>query len=161
MTDIALRQIDLPVLAFDLALAGPDLATDGGLATAVIVSLFTDARARADDELPAPGDRRGWWGDALPAVEGDQIGSRLWLLARAKFTAANVERARAYAVEALAWLKTDGIAARTDVEAEGLRPGVLALAVTIARPAGPGRLRFDFVWDATAGDLTLRSTYAI
>ena len=50
---------------FDLVLSDNDLARDDGLASAVIVSLFCDARARSE-QLP-PGDEtddlRGWWGD--------------------------------------------------------------------------------------------------
>ena len=44
----------------DAAVEGHDLALEDGLATAVILSLFLDARARADDTLPDGGtDRRG------------------------------------------------------------------------------------------------------
>lgn len=71
----------------------PDLQGDDGLMTAVIISLFTDARAHDDDPLPdervgVSSDRRGWWGDCLPDAQGEQtlesIGSRLWLLWREK-----------------------------------------------------------------------------
>jgi phage gp46-like protein len=134
----------------DFGVAGGDLMTDDGLKTAVIISLFTDARVRADDPLPADGDRKGWWGDALPAVQGDEIGSRLWLLAREKFLPSVVARAREYATEALAWLLRDGIAATVEVFAEAIRPQTLAIAVEITRPGGPGRLRYDFTWEATA-----------
>jgi phage gp46-like protein len=144
-------------LGFDLALAGPDLATDDGLVTAIIISLFSDARAKDDDVLPVAGaDRRGWWGDALPEVAGDRIGSRLWLLAREKRLASVVQRARSYAAEALAWLVQDGIAAKVEVDAEVQAPDVLAIGVTVTRPGGPGRQRFDFVWDATTADVALR-----
>lgn len=161
MTDIALRLTGNAPLAFDLAMAGPGLATDSGLITAIIISLWTDARARDDDELPAPGDRRGWWGDALPTIDGDQTGSRLWLLSRAKFTRRTVELARGYAAEALAWLRRDGIVESIEIEAEGIRPDVLALGVTVIRPAGPGRQRFDFVWDATKAELQMRTADAV
>ena len=36
----------------DATVEGHDLALEDGLATAVILSLFLDARARADDALP-------------------------------------------------------------------------------------------------------------
>lgn len=131
-------------------MAGADLATDDGLFTACIVSLFTDARARDDDPLPAGEDRKGWWGDALPQVAGDRIGSRLWLLRREKLLASVVARAKDYALEALQWLVADGIAEKVEVEAEAQRPQTLAIAVFITRPGGPGRKRFDFTWEATA-----------
>ena len=59
------------------------------LARAVISSLFTWARARDGDELPTPeSPRMGFWGDTYSPVTGDRWGSRLWLLSRAKLTAA-------------------------------------------------------------------------
>lgn len=148
MTDLALFW-DNAIFGADFALDGARLATDDGLKTAVIISLFTDARARADDPLPAEGDRRGWWGDAEPAVDRDVIGSRLWLLSREKRLASVIERARQYAEEALAWLVTDGIASAVVVQAEAQGEHTLAIGVEIIRPKGPGRQRFDFVWDGT------------
>lgn len=149
MTDLALFW-DNALFGADLALVDGQLATDDGLRTAVIISLFTDRRAEPDDELPEPGaDRRGWWADDIAEVDGDRIGSRLWLLRRAKFTGAVIGRARDYAREALAWLIEDGICRTVDVEAVGIRPDTLAITVAIVRPSGQ-RGRFDFTWDATA-----------
>lgn len=115
---------------FALSLTGPDLAADEGLRTAVLVSLFTDRRAEADDELPdGSTDRRGSWDDP-------ERGSRLWLLGREKQTQRTLERAREYAEEALAWLVEDGIARAVTVSAEWVRTGVLGLRVVIERAAG-------------------------
>jgi phage gp46-like protein len=150
MTDIALAW-DSDAFAADLLLSAGALATDDGLRTAVIISLFSDARARDDDPLPQPGaDKRGWWGDALAEVEGDRIGSRLWLLHREKITPSVLTRARDYARDALAWLIEDGIAKSIEVTAEAIRPATLGLGIVITRPEGPARQRFDFVWEATA-----------
>lgn len=135
----------------DVGLDGPDLATDRGLRTAVIVSLFSDARANADDPLPgANDDRRGWWGDAWPEIEGDRIGSRLWLLSREKQTTAALARVREYALEALQWLIDDGIARAIDVQAEWVAPGVLGVQVACIKPDGSElNFRFQHVWQAT------------
>lgn len=134
----------------DLAVADGDLAADGGLRTAVILSLFTDARARSDDDPSGdPSDRRGWWGDVYPEVEGDAIGSRLWLLAREKQTADVLPRARGYAEEALAWMVEDGVAAAVAVDASFPAAGVLSLEVAITRPDGTVFAeRFDTLWGA-------------
>jgi phage gp46-like protein len=111
--------------AFDLAIDGYGLATESGLKSAVIVSLYTDRRADADDAIPdGTDDRRGWWAEP-------QIGSRLWLLAREKETADVLARAQEYAREALAWLVEDGAAAAVEVSAAWVRRGVLGLTVTI------------------------------
>ena len=149
MTDITLAWHD-DAAAADLLLAGGQLATDVGMRTAILISLFTDARAADDDALPQPGgDPRGWWGDALAADRGDGIGSRLWLLSREKITAATVNRARDYAEAALAWLVEDRVAKSVVVEVEAIRPQTLALSVAIERPTGPARDRYDFVWEAS------------
>ena len=45
-------------VAADLRVSGRDLLADDSLYTAVVISLFTDARARAEDELPPELDGR-------------------------------------------------------------------------------------------------------
>lgn len=155
MTDIALA-FAADALVADIALDGGDLATDDGLRTAVILSLFTDAPARPDDVLPQDGgDRRGWWGDVGNDDPNDRTGSRLWLLERSKATSATAIRAREYAAEALAWMVEDGVAAAVSVVATLHRPtraapqGALALAIVITRPSGV-RVAIDILWDAEA-----------
>lgn len=134
--------------AADVAVAGGDLAGDDGLETAIMLSLFTDRQAEAGDVLPdGEDDRRGWWADAVPVVEGDKWGSRLWLLARSKQTAETLDRAQEYAREALAWLLTDKVAARVDVLAGAVANGVLGLSVDLYRPKGDVvRYRFNYTW---------------
>lgn len=147
MADIATRYIDFTHGA-DYALATGALATDDGLETAVVVSLFSDRRAAPDDPLPGhDDDRRGWWGDAWPEIPGDRIGSRLWLLSREKQTPAALARAQQYAAEALAWLVDDGVASAVNVVARIPRDGVLGLEIAIDRPANPPiRYRLDAFW---------------
>lgn len=159
MTDIALAIVeDGEDLAFDFAMNGPDLATDQGLETAVIVSLFSDRLAAPDDTIPdGSGDRRGWWGD-LPlgdpgdAAQPDLIGSRLWLLDRGKATAQTAAQARFYCAEGLQWLVDDGVAQSVTVSTSWLGVDRLAIAIVIAR-LGPGgtavNRQFDYVWTPT------------
>lgn len=150
MTDLALVWNPEQFTA-DLAIEGGALRLDDGLRTAILISLFTDARAGADDILPQDGaDRRGWWGDAYALSTDDETGSRLWLLAREKITIRTVNRARDYAREALAWIVEDGIAAAVDVIVEAQAPDRLAIGVILTRPSGPARERYDFVWEASA-----------
>lgn len=147
MSDI--RTIYTPEkMAFDWAVAGAGLEEDDGLETAVLLSLFTDRRANADDPLSgAADDRRGWWADQYQDVAGDKIGSRLWLIAREKQTASVLVRAQEYAEEALAWLVQDGLARSVAATAEIVRAGVLGLTVEIARADGrASRYRFETFW---------------
>lgn len=143
MTDIALR-LD-SVDQFDLAMDGVDLATDEGLGTAIVVSLFTDARAD-EGELPdGHTDRRGWWGDV--ADPQDPIGSKLWTLAREKSINAVVVRAEEYAYQALQWLLEDRVVSDIDVTAELLDRDRLAIEVSLARRAGGDvARRFEYNW---------------
>lgn len=133
------------------------VATDAGLQSAdplvraVIISLFTWRRANPDDDLPGS-ERMGWWGDTYASPAGDRIGSRLWLLARAKLTAQAITQAEAYAREALQWLLDDGVATSVDVTAERMGLSGLALACTITRAEGGAvSLRFDNAWESFRG----------
>lgn len=138
--------------AGDIATSEADLLTDDGLETALIMSLFTDRRVSVDEDLPASEtDRRGWWGDVVPVVPGDIIGSRLWLLAREKQLADVITRAKEYAAEAVQWLIDDKVAQRVDVVAESTKPGQLDIQVTVYRPLGDAvQFKFDYAWQAQA-----------
>ncbi|MCW5760104.1 MAG: phage GP46 family protein [Phenylobacterium sp.] len=127
----------------DWAVAGFDLASGTDLETAVLISLFTDRRADPDDVIPdGSGDPRGWWGDALGARP---LGSKLWLLERAKQTEDTRQRAQGYAEDALAWLVEDGVAAEVVVAASWQGPGFLGLQVTISEPDGR-QTAFNYQW---------------
>jgi len=137
---------------YDTALG--DLLNDEGLETAIIISLFTDRRASDDDILPFDGDsKRGWWGDlAAPEIEGDQIGSKLWLITREKTTEQTIERARLYVQEALAWMVEDGVAASINVAVERVKNNGndrLEFVVEIKRAYGTLQAeKYSYQWDA-------------
>lgn len=157
MSDAALVWLDSEA---DLALDGADLLLESGLETAVIVSFFCDRRADVTDVLPdVEGGRRGWWGDLFSDAENDRTGSRLWLLSREKRTQETLERARQYALEALAWMIEDEIAASVavatsfvslaDLGGSGLNPHEFALLldVTISKPDGTREsFRYAYQW---------------
>lgn len=134
----------------DLALQQFALATDDGLETAVVLSLFSDARAHDDDALPiGQTDRRGWWADAYPIEAGDRFGSRLWLLRASKQLQQSLNDARQYAEEALAWLVKDGVAKKVEVETFIVRDEVMGMIVRIHRPDGTVTpIRFETLWSA-------------
>lgn len=119
------------------------------LATAVILSLFTDRRAGRDDALPLnQDDRRGWVGDEfMGAEQGDQWGSALWLCFAGKADDSVLERARFAAQESLAWLIRDGIAARVEVTTQwvGERLDRLAVRPVIYQP-GKSSPVYDVLW---------------
>jgi phage gp46-like protein len=134
--DIALLQTGED-FEFDIGIDAPDLKTDAGMRTAILISLFTHRNAEIDDDLPDGGtNRRGWWADIVSDVQGDKIGSRLWLLNRSKQTLETLLRAKEYAQEALQWLLDDGIAARLVVETEWVARGTLGIRVQIYKAYG-------------------------
>lgn len=142
--DIALKY-NAGIKQFDLSIEDGDLATDEGLQTAVILSLFTDRRAEPADRLPdGTNDRRGYWVD----VYNDRpLGSRLWLLFREKEQDEVLRRAKTYAEEALAWLVEDEIAESVEVEARHVRRDTLGLRVVIRQ--GDRQVlerQYDYVW---------------
>ena len=147
MTDIRTVFIDMETGA-DLAMAGFALDSDEGMDTAIVLSLFSDARANDDDQLPTgQTDRRGWWGDAFSGVAGDRLGSRFWLLRRSKQLQSSLNEAREYAEEALAWMVADGVAQRVEVEAYIARFEVLGLTIRIHKPDGSVfRRRYESHW---------------
>jgi phage gp46-like protein len=134
----------------DLSIIDDDLASDRGLETAVLLSLFTDRRSEDDDKPPSgdPNDRRGWWADQFAVVEGDRIGSRLWLLDRSVINGETARRAEEYVREALAWMIEDRVVSSIGVEIETTKKD-LFIDVTLARPGKDAvTFRFDHVWDA-------------
>lgn len=155
-TSSALKLADLALVwdeklgSADFVVIDSDLASDPGLETAMLLSLFTDRRAEPDDVPPSgnPNDRRGWWADQFAAVEGDRMGSRLWLLDRSKATNETALLAKEYASEALQWMIVDGVAGSINVATE-IVGGQLQIAITGTRPDGsPLTFRFAHVWDA-------------
>lgn len=141
----------------DYQISAPGLAADDGLETAVLLSLYTDRRADADDTLPDDNaDRRGWWGDSYADTVGDQIGSKLWLLRREKATDDVLQRAKQYASESLQWLIEDDVVLSVDVIAEWqqLDAGgrTLALQVTLRRNDNSTiKYRFNDFWEGIHG----------
>src|SRR4051812_48708336 len=133
----------------DWALAEGDVQTGQDLETACLVSLFSDALATPDFE-PTDGttDRRGWWADIY---DTRPLGSNLWQLDRAKKTRATLGLARAWALDCLRWLVTDGVAKELECNTMWITPTMLGIAVAIIKPDGSvSRFRFGWVWTGLA-----------
>lgn len=137
---------DIALIAGAPTITQNDLTLDPTLETAIQISLFCDARAAAGDVLPTSDTyRRGWWADQFEAGEVS-VGSRLWLLERSKRTADVLAAARAYVLEALQWLLTDGVASSLAVGAEWYQDNGIAFDITITKPGDAADSRFGYVW---------------
>ena len=133
----------------DVTITGTDLDADRGLVTSVLLSLFTDRRAENDDVPPSGDDRdrRGWWADEFADIEGDRVGSRLWLLARSKLTRETALNAEEFVREALAWMLEDKVVASVEVATE-LTTTALLISIELLRPGrDPVTFRFSHTWD--------------
>ncbi len=134
-------------MSFHWDITQPGLTEDVGLETAVMLSLFSDRRARPDDVLPSGDDRRGWWADAYAEEKNDLFGSRLWLVDREKQMNSVLRRAEEYAFESLSWMVEDGVVKSVNCMAEVIRDGVLGLTVTMTRGNKLSiKYRFEIFW---------------
>lgn len=116
------------------------------LRRSVTISLFTWRRAGLDDAVDDR-DRKGWWGDSVPSVAGDKIGSRLWLLQRRTIVADTLKDAKAYAEEALVWLIDDEIVTAVTVTAERQGNDRMNLRVVLTEQNGETHeLNFEDTW---------------
>lgn len=133
----------------DLEIIDLDLASDRGIKTAALLSLLLDRRAEDDDVPPSgdPNDRRGWWADEFADVPGDRIGSRLWLLARAKRTPETRRKAEDYTREALAWMIEDRVASKVDITVETTANAIF-IGVEVHRPGRDSvSVKFAHAWE--------------
>ncbi len=89
-------------------------ANNNKLFRAVIISLFTWRRADDSDDTDY---KWGWWGDNLADVEGDKIGSKLYLIVRNPLTNETMQRAEEYAQQSLQWMIDDEIAKSISITA--------------------------------------------
>jgi phage gp46-like protein len=122
------------------------LATDGGIHTAVCVSLFSWRRAEAGYVPPAGSspELMGWWADTYTTTP---IGSRLWQLRRAVKTDETtlLRRAEDICLEALQWLVDDGVASGVSVQCFWNGPTTILISVVVEQP-GNATLGFNFSW---------------
>ncbi len=131
----------------DIAIDAPGLLTDKDLTTALTVSIYTDRRANADDNVDLKDDKGGWFADSFNPIRNDKIGSRLWLLKRAKLTNDTLVKAREYVLEATRWLVDDNIASTVNVVCEKLDIQTLGIQVTVQRPQGSQTFNFSYAWN--------------
>ncbi len=131
-----------------------DAVQDTGIETSVIITWFTDKRAKKDDILPSNSDdKRGWLGSEIlnaqfPAVDFE-LGSYLWLyLERSKITPELIVDIENELVDSLSWMKDFNIA--DEITARVLRvpnnPEALTFECSIKRP-GDDVISFRYMYN--------------
>lgn len=118
---------------------------------AVEISLFSWRRAEPDDEVDDE-QRMGWWGDSFPAVDGDKLGSRLWLLRRKTITPEVLRQAEAYAREALQWMIDDELVRTVEIQLTRPDRTRVDMVVTLTDDGGPlPPFNFEDIWQVQHG----------
>jgi phage gp46-like protein len=142
---IVFRRFSPNSTAADLAVENGDLKADNTFETVVYLSLYTDADAGPDDEVPEGLRPNIWWGQAywgrvfaILGIElsGVQLGSLRWTLVRAKQTEETRLRSMEIDRKALAWMIAISLAARIDIDAEWVAPGQLLTTIAVHKPDG-------------------------
>lgn len=137
----------------DIIPADRDVDRDPGFETAVIITLGTDKFADEGSELPETdsGYRGGWWGDKIPPVPEWRMGTKLWLLKRAKTLTEVPAIAKEYLLDGFQWMIEDGIVSKIDVMVERRRDMKTTLAFTLQfiKPTGTTIFyKFFYNWEA-------------
>jgi phage gp46-like protein len=128
----------------DWNLVPGDVQSGDDLESAVLISLFTDRRAEASDVVPdGSNDRRGWWGDSGSLY---LIGSRLWLLRRAKQIPAVLSTAQGYCTEALQWLIDDGVVASVTAVCTFIALGMMGILINLYQQDGSLIASYQWAW---------------
>lgn len=143
MTDIRLVY-DNTKMHCDWVITDGDLDTDGDLETAVLLSLFTNARA-PDGTKPPNGstDLGGCW---IDSVEGYSMGSLLWTIEGAKKVGNSLlTHARTICEQALQWLIDDGVVGGVTVQTSWLNAGALNIGIRLTKPDGAD-VSFRYAW---------------
>ena len=115
----------------DIQIVAGQPRMDGGLETAVYISLFTS---------------RGWWGSA----SGDELGSDLEKILAGTLTTKTLNSASDEIRRALSWLVSDGVAKSVDVTVSAIGIYSVLLEIVIAEPdaLSPTAIRYRLNWDA-------------
>ena len=144
ITDMA-HTFDNDSLTGDLDFTEAGLfATETSLKTAILHSIFSKARiSEAERELYGVDELGGWLGSELTGVEGDNYGSKRWVLQRAKATEHTKRLFEQFTLECLNWLIEDGHAVSIEYESEWGESGQLKERVVIILTDGQ-REEFNF-----------------
>lgn len=104
MTVIDLKIEQLSDSTYDLMLGDSgDFETTEGFDTSLLVSILSDARA-SEVEISQAKDRRGWFGDLNPVVEGYVLGSLLWTFEQKRRLSSTLNGAIDSVKKSLLWI---------------------------------------------------------
>lgn len=145
MLDIALFNTSK---GYDFVIEDGDIKAVNNFKTAIEVSLFSDARADST-EVFLPQARRGWIGDLNSTIEGQNYGSKLWLLQQERLTQTTLNKAINYARLALQWVVDQGQAKFIDVSGSIVPTQGIQLNITFTTILGETENHYIDLWKNT------------
>lgn len=132
---------------YDLAIADMDFSSVDGLQSAILVSLFTDARA-PDSAVADARSRRGWVGDVLTAQIGRSLGSVLWTYDQSRLTQDIRNQIAVAAQRALTWMVDDGLARSVSARVSNSSTRGVTLQIDITPISGDVQ-SYSVLWSNT------------
>ncbi|MGR3179823.1 MAG: phage GP46 family protein [Candidatus Anammoxibacter sp.] len=148
MLDVAL--ID-DAKGFDINIKDGDIESVENFKTAIQVSLFSDARADSS-QVFLPEARKGWIGDIVTPIDGQNFGSLLWLVQQERLTQSTLNKVVNFARLALQWLIDQGQASRIEVSGEIVPRSGISLNIVITSILGKTESHYVELWENTIAD---------
>lgn len=134
--------------SFDVVIESGDFKNEPGFDTAILVSLFTDARAD-ETQVLLPENRRGWIGNLVSEVPDRQLGGYLWLTEQRRLNQDTVNEVIDYARKSLEWLVEDNAAIKIEVTGEIYPLRGIGLNIVITALNGVTSDHFIPLWEVT------------
>jgi len=123
-----------------------DIDTEGNFDTAILLSIFGEARASAD-EIPESNRRRGWVGnETTPSFEQ---GSKVWEFEQERITGSMLAELGVVVRNALQWFIDDGYVDDVVVQSPRLVKGVVSVGISYIRDGSIVESRLYELWEAT------------
>ena len=113
---------------YDLAIVDETLEETEGYDTAILISLFTDARA-ALEEVGNALNQRGWWG-SITRYFDTEVGSKLWLFEQSRLTENVKLRIGDTVRRSLRWFVEDDIFEAVQVEVDQERTHEIIIRIS-------------------------------
>ena len=147
MIDALLHEIPGSPGLYDISFdENGDIASGDQFDTAIVVSLFSDARAD-ESQVAIPELRRGWIGNE--ETPGDQLGGYLWLFEQSRLTGSLLSDIEDAARGSLRWKVEDGYAESVSAKASREDERRLRLEIQIAAPTGEVETKLFYLWRQT------------
>lgn len=155
-TDLAVQADDEGIYDLVIDPVTRDFKATQGLESASFVSLFSDRRAAAD-EVADPMKRRGWIGNLISDVPGDNFGSGLWLYEQRRLTPEVASGIRLEAEASHQWMIEAGLAKSVSAEVVvGHANRQASIIITIEESSGNKTSKAYLLVSATRNGLLAR-----